>query len=201
MVPTTISQAGSADSTPTPPRAEVAAPLTRADGLDEAARVKSRVRRRVEMQGFIGLNDRDVQTIAPWLRLAPAICMAWAAVGTVLGSATVTIALAPFAFAGAVGRGHPFDLLYQRGVCRMLRSPAIPPYGAPRRFACALATVWLLAMAATLHAGHLTAGRVLGAGLVVTASVIVTTGFCVPSWIYGRLLGRPRSPARQGALP
>ncbi len=157
--------------------------------------VPSRTRRRVEMQGFTGLDDARLAEIAPWLRLAPAICMLWTAVATVLGSAAVAAALVPFAAAGALGRGHPFDLAYQRGLRRLLGAPPIPPYAAPRRFAWALATLWLLGMAAALHAGSATLGRALGAGLVATAAVNVVTGFCVPSWIYARLFalrsGRP----------
>ena len=69
------------------------------------------IRRRIEAQGFLGLDDRTVNQINYWLRLSPAICMIWTAVGTALESAPVLWALAPFAFLGALLPGHPFDLL------------------------------------------------------------------------------------------
>ena len=50
-------------------------------------------RRRIEAQGFLGLDDATLARINYWLRLSPAICMVWAAVGTALGSAPVLWAL------------------------------------------------------------------------------------------------------------
>ena len=48
--------------------------------------VSSSARLRIEAQGFLGLEDQTLAQINYWLRLAPAICMVWAAVGTALGS-------------------------------------------------------------------------------------------------------------------
>ena len=76
-------------------------------------------RRRVEAQGFLGLDDRQIGQIKYWLRLSPAICMTWTACGTVLQSAPVLWALAPFALLGALLPGHPFDLLYTFGIRRL----------------------------------------------------------------------------------
>jgi hypothetical protein len=164
-----------------------------------SSRRLSSTRRRVEMQGFTGLDDTTLRAVEPWLRLAPAICMAWTAVATAFGSAVLAAALVPFAAAGALGRSHPFEVVYQRGLRRVLGAPAIPPYAPPRRFACALATAWLVATATAFHAGQAGLGRLLGATLVATAGVLVTTGFCVPSWIYGHLFpGRAACGARCG---
>src|SRR5512146_613150 len=114
-------------------------------------------RRRIEMQGFTGLDDRTIDQLDPWIRLAPALCMTWTAIGTALGSATVIAALVPFAIGGAVGTRHPFDVIYERGFRPRLGTPSIPRYGAPRRFACMIATAWLVATAAAFHAGAMTA--------------------------------------------
>ena len=86
------------------------------------------VRERVEAQGFLGLEDGLVCRINYWLRLAPAICMAWAAVGTALQSATVLWWLVPFAALGALLPGHPFDLLYTYGLRRLVGGPPLPRY-------------------------------------------------------------------------
>jgi hypothetical protein len=50
------------------------------------------------------------------LRLSPAICMIWAAVGTARNSPMVLWTLAPFAALGAILPGHPFDGLYNYGL-------------------------------------------------------------------------------------
>ena len=54
------------------------------------------VQERIEAQGFLGLDEETVCRINYWLRLSPAICMVWAAVGTALQSATVLWWLVPF---------------------------------------------------------------------------------------------------------
>jgi hypothetical protein len=75
-------------------------------------------------QGFVGLDSRTLHQINCWLRLSPAICMTWAAVGTALGSARILWALVPFAVLGAVLPGHPFDVLYTYGFRYVVHGPA-----------------------------------------------------------------------------
>jgi hypothetical protein len=100
-------------------------------------------RRRIEMQGFSGLDDETLLTLEPWFRLAPAICMVWTAMGTFKASPLVIWSLVPLAGLGAVLRWHPFNLIYHWGFRPLLNSLPIPRYETPRRFACAVAAVWL----------------------------------------------------------
>jgi len=150
-------------------------------------------RRRIEAQGFIGLDDRSVRRINYWLRLSPAICLVWAAVGTALQSEAVLWWLVPFAALGALLPGHPFDLLYTYGFRYLVHGPPLPRYPLPRRFACLLATVMLVAAAWSFQVGLPLLGQSIGWTLVAAALVNVTTGFCIPSFIYGLVLGRPSS--------
>jgi hypothetical protein len=46
-------------------------------------------RRRIEAQGFVGLDDNSLSQINYWLRLAPANCMIWTAMGTALASPAI----------------------------------------------------------------------------------------------------------------
>lgn len=151
------------------------------------------VRARIEAQGFVGLDDRTLAAIDYWLRLAPAICMVWTAVGTALSSPVIVLALVPFAALGAILPGHPFDVLYTHGLRHLVGGPRLPRYPAPRRFACLMATVWLIGTALAFSTGRLLLGEILGWGLVGAALVTVTTGFCIPSYVYGLLTGRPRA--------
>ncbi len=41
---------------------------------------------------------------------------------------------------GGILRGHPFDLIYNFGLRHIFKSPKLPPYGLPRRFACLIAS-------------------------------------------------------------
>jgi hypothetical protein len=156
-------------------------------------------RGRIEAQGFVGLDDATLAAVGPWLRLAPGLCAAWAAVGTMLGAPLVIWALVPFAALGALRQGHPFDALYNHGVRYLLGTQRLPPYRAPRRFACAVATVWLSLTGAAFFAGASGLGYALGAAFVLAALVPTLTDFCIPSFVYGLLVRRPRAcPWRAG---
>src|SRR3989337_4144859 len=111
------------------------------------SQVTATVRERIQAQGFCGLDDATYTQINYPLRLSPAICMVWTALGTALASATILWALVPFAALGAILPGHPFDVLYNYGLRHLLGTPALPRYGARRGFACALATIMLIAAA------------------------------------------------------
>jgi hypothetical protein len=152
--------------------------------------VSTTVRERIEAQGFCGLDDRTCAQVNYPLRLSPAICMVWAAVGTALASPTILWALVPFAALGAVLPGHPFDVLYNYGLRHLFGTPALPRYGARRRFACALATVMLVAAAWGFQSGVPMVGYVVGWALVAAALVNVSTGFCIPSFIARLFFGK-----------
>jgi len=138
----------------------------------------------VELQGFTGIPDQDLKAIDLGLRVAPVFCMLLAGMSTVLASPAMLLALAPLAALGAILSGSPFDVFYNHGLRHVLKGPRLPVYQAPRRFACGLASVWLVVTAGLMIAGYATAGQVMGWLLVATAAVPVTTGFCVPSFTY-----------------
>jgi uncharacterized protein DUF4395 len=149
------------------------------------------MRRRVEAQGFVHLDDATLADVGPWLRLAPAICMTWTAAATIAASAPALWALVPFAALGAILRGHPFDAIYNHGIRHALRTPHLPPYNAPRRFACGVATIWLASTALAFQNGATLLGYILGFSLVLAAAVPTFTDFCIPSFIYGLVFGKP----------
>lgn len=151
-----------------------------------------RVRDNILAQGFCGLADETYAQINYPLRIAPAICMIWAAMGTALESHAILWVLAPFAALGAIFPSHPFDVLYNHGLRHLLHTPALPRYGFRRRFACALATAMLVAAAWAFQAGMPTVGAVLGWSLVAAAFVNVSTGFCIPSFIVRLFAGKVR---------
>lgn len=151
--------------------------------------VDLRTRQNIEAQGFTGLSDETLAGINYALRLAPALCLIWTAVGTVYASRAVLWSLLPFAALGAILPGHPFDMFYNRGLRYLFDSPSLPRYQKPRRFACAVASAFLLAAALCFQFGKVVAGYWVGGALVAAAFVNVTTGFCIPSFLY-RLMFR-----------
>lgn len=147
--------------------------------------------RRLEIQGFCGIEERTLAQTAPWLRLAFALCTALAAAGTLLASPIVLWGLVPIAALGAALPVHPFDLLYNFGLRHFTGTAALPRRGAPNRFACGLGAAWLIAAGWAFHAGATTTGYVLAALLTLVGLLVSTTDICIPSLLYRAFFGFP----------
>jgi len=161
--------------------------------------ISAKTRSRIEAQGYLGLSDAEMASVGPWLRFAPAICMAWAAIATYFQSEMALIILVPLAALGAILPGHPFEIIYNHGIRHAIGSLHLPPAKAPRRFACAVATVWLIAAILAFHNGAAILGQVLGYSLAVAAAVPTFTDFCIPSFVYGLIFGKPQAPGKDAA--
>lgn len=148
-------------------------------------------RRRLEIQGFVGLDDRTLAETGPWLRLAFALCTMLAAIGTVLASAVVLWSLVPVAALAAASSVHPFDHLYNYGLRHLTGTEPLPKRGAPNRFACGMGAVWLLITGWAFHSGHVMSGYLLGGALTFVGLLVSTTDICIPSLIYRTLFGFP----------
>lgn len=147
---------------------------------------------RLDVQGYTHLDRATLSAVEPWLRWSRALCTLAMAAGTLLASPWVLWSLAVFAALGAAFPRHPFDYIYNLGVRRLTRTPELPPHGAPRRFACGIATIWLVATGAAFAADADALGYALGGVLTSVAAIVSVTHFCIPSLIYGILFGRPR---------
>lgn len=138
-------------------------------------------------QGFQAVDKGWLAEVAPWLRLSPALCATFAALGAATASPPILFALAGTAFFGMILPFHPFDLIYNYDIRFLVRKRPLPPNGAPRRFACGIASVWLIATAFLFSAGEMTAGYVLGVLFVAVAGLVSTTDICIPSIIFNFL--------------
>jgi len=140
------------------------------------------------MQGYGALHDSERSKLWLGLRFSPALCFGGIALGTALASPVFLFAMAGAAFLGGfVTRKHPFDYLYDAVVRPVLGEPRVPRSPAPRRFACQLATPWIVAIAVAFLAGAGTVAWVLAVPLLVVAATVTSTNWCLPSLIYGQL--------------
>jgi hypothetical protein len=144
----------------------------------------------LDIQGFESVDDATLARTDVWLRFAPALCAVVAAAGTALASPLILWILAGIAAAGAALPFHPFDLVYKVGIRRFTNGPALPANGTPRRFACALASIWLVVTGALFAGGYYVAGYVLGGSLVAVATLVATTHICIPSIIFRTACGQ-----------
>lgn len=156
--------------------------------------------RRLDIQGFECVEERQLAEVAPWLRLAFGLCALLAAAGTIAASPAILLVLIPIAALGAAFPVHPFDLIYSHGIRHLTGTGPLPKRGAPSRFACGLGSVGLVVTAWSFSAGHTIVGYALGGTLTCVAVLVSTTDICIPSMIYRLLFGWPRArEEKQGA--
>lgn len=132
------------------------------------------------------------------LRFTPLVCMAGAIVGLALGEPAIHFALAvlgiaPFWFPA----WHPVDRFYNRVLRPLWGGVALPPNPLPRRIACFMGGAVNVAIGVSFAADAFAAAYVFGALLVALQLIVITTHFCVASWMYEgllRLSGRWRPP-------
>lgn len=142
-----------------------------------------RIRDRLETQGYACSSEREFNRLMPWVRFSPLLCSTIGAIGTFLAAPKLLLWLALSAALGATFQNHPFDQLYNHGIRRLTGTRPLPPTPPPRRFACAIAMVWLVATASSFRRGRKRLGYVLGT-LFVVISGLNALYICVPSMIY-----------------
>jgi hypothetical protein len=163
------------------------------------AAISPTTRRRLEIQGFCGIDERTLAETAPWVRLAFALCALLAAAGTLLASPVVLWSLVPVAAWAAAFPVHPFDHLYNFGLRKLTGTDPLPRRGAPNRFACGLGAIWLLATGWAFQAGATATGYTLGGMLTLVGLLVTTTDICIPSLIFRVVFGFPPKSAYESS--
>ena len=156
--------------------------------------------RRLDIQGFEHVDHEALTQIAPWLRLAFGLCALLGGVGTGMTSTTILLILVPIAFLGALFPVHPFDLIYNFGIRHLTGTSALPRRGAPARFACGLAVVFLVTTIWAFEAGNFVLGYVIGGSMTIVAVLVSTTDICIPSLIYRSVFGFPNRRKNKGEI-
>lgn len=160
-----------------------------------------RTRRFVEMQGYHGIDDTNLTKIDWGLRTAPVVCTSIAIAGVLTASANIFWVLTVFAWLGALLPNHPFDVFYNHGLRHVLKGPRLPRNTRQRRFSCLFASAFIIATAWSFANGAILAGQILGGMFIIAALVPVTTGFCIPSFIYSLIFSAESKPSLANLLP
>ena len=155
--------------------------------------LSAKTRHRLDVQGFDGIPDQRLAAVAPWLRMAFALCAALAALGTITASSAVLGTLVVIAALAALFPVHPFDLIYNYGIRHLTGTKPLPRRGGPSRFACGVGAVWLLGVIWAFEADYALAGYVLGGLLTSVALLVATTDICIPSMIFRAIFGEETS--------
>ena len=132
------------------------------------------------------------------LRFTPLLCMAGAIVGLVLGIPAIHFALAalgivPFWFPA----WHPLDRFYNHVLRPLWGGVPLPPNPLPRRIACFMGGAVNVAIGVSFAVDAYAAAYAFGVLLISLQLIVITTHFCVASWLYEgvlRLTGRWQPP-------
>jgi hypothetical protein len=153
------------------------------------------IRRRLEVQGFLGMSDAELIDVGGWMRFTPSCNLALTLAGTATGSVWLLAGLALIMAVGALAPAHPFDVLYNTLVRQATGTNPLPRSGARRKIVFVVGTLWLGATAALFASGHRSTGYVLGFLMAVLILPLATLQVCVLSETMARLIGPPRGTA------
>jgi len=138
----------------------------------------------MKAQGYVQQTDEQLTALAFGNRFAYLVCTALLAVGVVLKSIPLLSMMLSIAFLGVLLPNHPFDYIYNYLLADKMNKPKLPERSNQLKFACSIATVWIMATIYLFATGALTAGYVMGAFLIGIAFTVGTFDFCIPSLIY-----------------
>jgi ABC-type sugar transport system permease subunit len=95
-------------------------------------------------------------------------------------------------FLGIVLPNHPFDYLYNYILRRWMKAPRVPARSKQLKFACIIATVFLVAVVGLLYVGMVTQGLIAAGFLTAFALLPSTIDLCIPSLIYNGIFQNRR---------
>jgi rhodanese-related sulfurtransferase len=144
--------------------------------------------RALVQQGY-DYSPEELRELEWGLRFTPLLCMAIALVGLATAQPAIHFALAalgilPFWFPA----WHPLDRLYNHLLRPLWNGVRLPPNPLPRRIACFMGGSMNLAIGFSFLAGQPVVAYILGAMLITLQLIVITTHFCVASWMFEGLL-------------
>ena len=141
-------------------------------------------------QGFGKLDDEAKSHYTLPLRFSPGVSTILVVVGLALQSPIWLGSMALVALSGALlPKGMLIDLVYTLGVRHLFNAPPLPPTPKPRQFSYGLSTTWLAGSALSFYYGVPVLGYILGGVVVIAATTLTTSLWCLGSWWY-RLIFR-----------
>lgn len=155
--------------------------------------VSSTCRKRLHTQGYDNFSDKELHDYKSGIRFAYMGCITLVAFGIYFQSIPILTITAVIAFVAAFPPYHPFDYLYNYGVRHLLNKPKMPPRTNQARFACGIASIWLVITTYLLYNGFIVLGNILAIAVFAIGTLVATTDICVPSMIYNSIFKRTKN--------
>lgn len=136
-------------------------------------------------QGYESYTEKELGNISNGLRFTPLVCMGLAILGLYLQSPNLHFAIAamgiiPFWFPSH----HPIDLIYNSMFRHLVGGVKLPANPLPRRIACLMGGLMNIGIALSFMASNITLAYIFGGILIVLQLVVISSHFCVASWMY-----------------
>jgi len=139
---------------------------------------------RIKVQGYSNYSNTELSALAFGNRFAFILCSTILAIGITTANIPILIGMTIVAFFGIILYYHPFDYIYNHILRSILNKPKLPPRSKQLKFACLIATLWLIATIYLFYSDLFIAGYIVGGLLFAVAFIVSTTDFCIPSKIY-----------------
>jgi hypothetical protein len=154
------------------------------------ARLSDFTKTNLNKQGFGKLDEDAKSRYALPLRFTPGVATILIVIGLALQSPIWLGSMALVALSGALlPSGMLIDLVYNLGVRHLFHAPPLPPTPKPRQFSYLLSTAWLAGSALSFNYGLPVLGFILGGTVVIGATILTTSLWCLGSWWYRLIFG------------
>ena len=155
--------------------------------------ISSACKNRLHIQGYDNYSDKELNDHKYGIRFAYTGCITLVAFGLYFQSITVLTITAVIAFVAAFLPYHPFDYIYNYGVRHLVNKPKMPPRTNQGRFACGIASVWLVITIYLLYTNYTLLANIFGVALFAVGALVATTDICIPSMIYNSIFKRTKT--------
>jgi hypothetical protein len=154
------------------------------------AKLSSFTKNNLNKQGFGNLDDEAKACYALPLRFTPAVGTILIVIGLILQSPNWIGSMALVTLSGALlPEGMFIDLVYNLGVRHLFHAPKLPPTPKPRRFSYLISTTFLAGSAFSFYFGLSVLGIILGGMVVIGATILTSSLWCLGSWYYRLFFG------------
>jgi hypothetical protein len=149
--------------------------------------LSSRRINRIREQGYFQMSDQHISDLAFGNRFALIVCTSLVTIGVVMANIPILSVMLVVATLGFILPYHPFDYIYNHILAGRMGKPKLPKRSDQLKFACTLATIFILTVIYMFSQGFILLGYIAGGILLSIAITVSSTDFCLPSFIYNRI--------------
>ena len=140
-------------------------------------------------QGYASCSREDLNNMSNGLRFTPLVCMALAIGGLYIQSPIWHFSLAALGILPFwTPNHHPFDILYNNIFRHLVGGVPLPSNPLPRRIACVMGGIMNIGIGFGFLIGNTTLAYVFAAILIPLQIIVISTHFCLASWMYEQLM-------------